>query len=193
MAWMPGSPVELSTENFILRSLRERDITQRYANWWRDPALMAGIPTPYSGHSVERHRQLLRNQYDNKTKFLWGIFDKTSDRLIGVVFLFTNPFHRVANMTTIVADRDYWGRNILIELSNAGMEFIFGILGMDKIGGKAMARNMATVFINKAMGLKVEAVLRKEWRMPDGTRADILQFGILREEWEEIRKQKKAL
>ncbi|MBE9555633.1 MAG: GNAT family N-acetyltransferase [Proteobacteria bacterium] len=190
MVWMPGSPVELLTENFVIRSMREQDITQRYADWWRDPELMAGLSTPYAGHSVERHRQQLRNQYDNKTKFLIGLFDKSTGKLIGVFFVFTNSFHRVANMTTIIGERDYWGKNILLELNGAGMDFLFGILGVDKVGGKAMARNLPTVFINKAMGLKVEAVLRKEWRMPDGTRADLLQFGILREEWEKRRKER---
>lgn len=151
---------------------------------------MAGLSTPYAGHSVERHRQQLRNQYDNKTKFLIGLFDKSTEKLIGVFFVFTSPFHRVANMTTIIGERDYWGKNILLELNGAGMDFLFGILGVDKVGGKAMARNLPTVFINKAMGLKVEAVLRKEWRLPDGTRADILQFGILREEWEKRRKER---
>jgi len=52
-----------------------------------------------------------------------------------------------------------------------------------------MARNMPTVYINKAMGLKVEAVLRKEWRMPDGSRVDLLQFGMLREEWQQRREK----
>lgn len=65
--------------------------------------------------------------------------------------------------------------------------FFFGIVGIDKISGKAMARNMPTVYINKAMGLKVEVVLRKEWRMPDGSRVDLLQFGMLREEWQQRR------
>jgi len=125
MVWMPGSPVDIRTENFVIRSMREQDITQRYADWWRDPELMAGLSTPYAGQPVERHRQELKRRYDNKQKFLLGVFDRSTENLIGVFFVFTNPFHRVANLTTVIGDRDYWGRNILLEISGAGLDFFF--------------------------------------------------------------------
>lgn len=86
-------------------------------------------------------------------------------------------------MSTIVGDRDYWGRNILVELANTALEFIFEEMDAEKITGLAMARNLPTVFINKAMGLKVEAVLRKQGRMPDKGRVDVLSFDLLREDW----------
>lgn len=93
-------------------------------------------------------------------------------------------------MNTVIGDRDYWGQQILLEMVDAVFEFLFETLGAEKLTGKAIARNLPTIFINKAMGFKVEGVLRQEWRYEDGQRMDVISFGILREEWREQRHEK---
>lgn len=183
MHWIPGTPVKLKTEHFVLRSLEPGDITQHYVDWWNDPQVMEGIARPDRKTTVQEQRRRLANFYDNRKNFQWGIFENTENRLIGFVDIICTPYHRTAKMNTVIGERQLWGQNVLLELADAGMTFIFETLGMEKIIGRARARNFATVYINKAMGLSVEAVLRGEWRYPDGRRVDVLAFGLLREDW----------
>ncbi len=189
MNWTPGTPVELHTEHFILRSLESWDIDQRYADWWNDPQVMEGIARPDRNTTVEEQRRRLAKVYDNRKNFQWGIFERKEGRLVGFVDILCTPYHRTARMNTVIGERELWGQNVLMELSEAGMIFIFETLGMAKITGRALARNFATVYINKAMGLSVEAVLRGEWRYQDGKRVDVLAFGLLREDWRARRQQ----
>ena len=181
--WQPGTKVRLVTEHFVLQSLRPEDIDENYVSWWQDPVVMRGLSTKLVRATLQQHRQRVAKQFDDRNNFHWGVFDRAKGRLIGFVTIFFNPRHGVALMNTVIGDRSYWGKTILMELKDAGMPFIFEELGAEKITGQAMARNHATVFINKAMGLEVEGVLRKEWRMEDGTRADVLSFGLLRDDW----------
>ena len=188
MDWTPGTPVELPAGRFLLRSMRREDVTQRYVDWLRDPTVMGGMNTPLADITLDVAGQRVARRYDDATRFEWGIFDRQRDGLlIGFVDLTYKANNRVVAMTTIIGDRDYWGKNILLALADTAMEFIFETLGAEKITGEAMARNHPTVFINKAMGLTVEAVLRGEWRMADGSRADVLVFGMLREDWRAAR------
>jgi len=189
MDWTPGTPVKLSTAHFTLRSLEQGDITQRYVDWWNDPRIKEGVARPSQKTTMDLQRRRLANVYDNRKNFQWGVFDKRNDQLVGFVDILCAPFHRTARMNTVIGERELWGQNVLMELSEAGMIFIFETLGMEKITGRAQARNFATVYINKAMGLSVEAVLRGEWRYEDGRRVDVLAFGLLREDWRARRRQ----
>lgn len=189
MTWQPGTPVELDTEHFVVRSLKPGDITQRYVDWWNDRRIMEGIARPSRETTVEEQCRRLQNFYDNRKNFQWGIFEKPEGRLVGFADILCKPFHRTATMNTVIGERELWGQNVLMEMSEAGMIFIFETLGMEKITGRAQARNFATIYINKAMGLSVEAVLRGEWRHPDGRRVDVLAFGLLREDWRARRQQ----
>lgn len=182
--------MEFSTGRFLVRSLRPEDITQRYVDWWNDPRVMAGIARPTRRMTVEQHRQRVERQFDNRTKFHWGYFDKEKDLLVGFLTIFYTPFHKVAELNTIIGDRDYWGQNILLELYDACFGSIFDTLGSEKLITKVIARNLPMIYLNKAMGFKVEGVLREEWRYEDGQRMDVISFGLLREEWREQRRER---
>lgn len=190
MNWAPGTPVEFSAGRFLVRSLRPADITQQYVDWWNDPRVMAGIARPMGRMTVEQHQQRIERQFNNRTKFHLGYFDRDTGLLFGFLTIFYAPFHRTAELNTVIGDRSYWGKNIILDSCNAGLEFMFETLGAEKLTGKAIARNLPTIFVNKSLGFKVEGVLRQEWRYEDGQRMDVLSFGLLREEWREQRREK---
>lgn len=192
MDWTPGDPVELRAGRFLLRSMRPQDVTQRYVNWFGDPKVMGGMNTPLAAITLDVARQRIARRYDNATRFECGIFDRQrGDLLIGFIDLTYMIHNRVAAMTTIIGDRDYWGKNILLAVAETWMEFVFETLGAEKITAEAASRNLPIIFVGKAMGMTVEAVLRKEWRMAGRGRADVLLFGLLREDWRAGRSVKK--
>lgn len=183
MNWVPGTPVEFSAGRFLVRSLRPADITQRYVDWWSDPRIMAGIARPLRRMSVEQHRQRVERQFDDHNSFHLGYFDRQNGLLVGFLTVFYKRYHRVAELNTVIGDRDYWGKNVILGSCEPAFEFIFDTLGAEKISGQAVAKNLSTIFVNKSLGFKVEGVLRKEWRYEDGQRVDVIQFGMLPEDW----------
>ena len=192
MAWKPGEPLELETENYIVRSMTAQDITEDYTAWWNDDELMEGLARPRAPMSRAQHQRRVANQFDNRKRFHLGIYDRNLSLLLGFITIFANPFHRTASTNVIIGNRAYWGRNIVLEVRGEVIRFIFEELRMDKISGKPMVRNASSVFNYKAQGFVTEGILRKEWRYEDGRRMDVAVFGLMREEWEARVREGKA-
>ncbi len=183
MDWTPGSPVELTTGEYILKSIAPSDIDERYVGWWRDGQVMAGLPSPVSRLSLEQHRKRIANQFNNRNKFHLIIIDRENDLRIGFVAILIAPLHGVASVNIVVGDKSYWGRNILPAIGDALKEFIFETLDAAKISAHVVARNLPMVRSCKAVNLTVEGILKDEWRLANGKRADLLVFGLLRKDW----------
>lgn len=192
MGWTPGLPVSLTTSEYILRSITEAEVDERYMDWWRNGQVMAAFPNPFANLSLEQHRQRIARQFDNRTKFHLVIVDRENDLRIGFVAVILIPLHGVASVNFVVGDRDYWGRNLLPATSDVLKEFIFETLGAVKISAHVVARNLPMIHSCKAVGLTVEGILKEEWRLADGKRADILVFGLLRKDWRITREESKT-
>lgn len=189
MGWTPGSPVELSTSEYILKSIAESDIDERYVSWWRDAAVMAGLPSPVSTLNLEQHRKRIANQFDNRKRFHLSIIERETDLRIGFLAIILVPFHGVASVNIVVGDKSFWGRNVLPAVAEALKEFIFETLGAAKISAHVVARNLPMIRGCKAVNLTVEGILKEEWRLADGTRADVLVFGLLGKDWRKTREE----
>lgn len=189
MGWTPGSPVELETDNYLIRSMRREDITDRYVEWWTDPEIWRGTPWPLRELSKSQHVKRLSKQFDNRMNFQLGVFDRRNDLLAGFFAWFLRPNQRWAHTNVIIGEPDYWGRRIVIEAGAAIFDFAFAHWDMDRMMIEAMARNMPTIYNLKRLGFTYEGILREEWRYPDGKRVDVCVFGLLKEEWLARREQ----
>jgi RimJ/RimL family protein N-acetyltransferase len=82
------------------------------------------------------------------------------------------------------------GRNVVLETRHKVLDFAFYRLRCHKVYGTVMARNVPAIFNYKALGFRCEGVLKDHDISMLGERTDILMFGMLRSEWDEIREEK---
>lgn len=183
MNWTAGSPVELETENYSIRSMRPEDITDRYVGWWTDRKIWGGTPWPLRDLTREQHLNRLARRYDNKSDFQLGVFDGESGLLAGFFEISLRPNQRWYSVNVIIGEPDYWGRRIVVEAGAAILDFGFAHLDVDRVMVEAMARNIPTIYNLKNLGFLYEGVLREEWRYTDGKRVDVCAFGLLKDEW----------
>jgi len=183
-----GRPVRLETERLVLRSLTPADASQRWVEWSADESVMDPFNRPVLHLTVaEVGRAVAR--YDDDTTFAVGIFDKASGLHIGIFFIGVNHRDRLGNFAVMIGDHDFWGRNVVNEARAALLDHFFAERGVDKISGTPLARNFPAVFNYKAQGWRLEGVLRKHRCRPStGERRDLCQFGMLREDWEALKK-----
>ncbi|MEE9139345.1 MAG: GNAT family N-acetyltransferase [Alphaproteobacteria bacterium] len=179
--WKPGRPVRLETERFLVRSLTPADVTDRYVGWFHDPKVMDYVAMP---RGLTR-KQLVKyvESFDNVSRFNLGIFTKETGLLIGYYTAECSPTSKVATLTVVIGDRDYWGKRAAVRGAAVVMDFLFETLGAHKLVGRVYSGNRSAIALNKLGGLREEGVLREhEWVPPDGWR-DIVLMGLLREEW----------
>ena len=94
--------------------------------------------------------------------------------------------HEHASMAYAVA-KEHWGQGLVPEAANAMLEWGFRDLGLFKIFAGAEGPNTQSQRVMEKLGMIREAFLRSHSIARDG-RTDQVQYGILRDEWEEIRK-----
>ncbi|MBV8111751.1 MAG: GNAT family N-acetyltransferase [Hyphomicrobiales bacterium] len=60
----------------------------------------------------------------------------------------------------------------------------FGPLGADRVSLDCFARNARAQRVYQKLGFTRDGLLRKAYRLPDGTRTDLVLMALLKSEWE---------
>lgn len=182
MTWQPGEPLTLETERFIVRSTTIYDVTDAMVAWMADPEVMITLNSPGREMTVAQLKRQVK-RYDNKRGFHLTVFDRASHEAIGFYTVNCKPWHRTAETAVVIGNRDYWGRNVVIETRSAILDFLFDTMELHKVTGLPFARNFPSVFNYKALGFRCEGVFREHLRSVEGGRLDQCLFGLLRDEW----------
>lgn len=177
-----GKPVRLDTERFHLRSLHSSDATARYAAWLNDPEVTRFLQVRFSGlQGVATIRDYI-DGHDNVNRFLLGIFDREKDLHIGNYSLRLRRVHLTGNQGTMIGDKDYWGKGVVLETRAALLDFCFDDLGLDKVNGAVLSRNGPALYNYRRQGWVVEGI-RKAQFICDDERVDCVQFSMFRDHW----------
>lgn len=184
--WHPGVQVEIETDRFLVRSLTKADATPVYVSWWNDAELQASLEFPPRGWG-RQHAERHIGRFDNRTRFHLGIFPKGATLPIGFITIFCEGDER-ARTNILIGDKDYWGKRVVIEVRARVMDFLFDELGIVKVCGIVDGRNIPSIFNYKALGFTCEGILRQHKVGLDGSRHDQLWFGLMKEDWQKMRK-----
>lgn len=180
----PASPpIRLETENYVVRSMLHSDVNEDYRDWTHDQEIMAGVNSSPTSMTLEDMHKYV-DRFDNRNSFHFGIFDKHADnRLIGFYVIYRDRRHNLAQTNVVIGNKDYWGKQVVLETRSAVLDFLFDVVKVGKIWGNPMVRNIRSVFNYKAQGFVAEGVLRRHRIDPDGNRVDQVMFGLLPEDW----------
>jgi len=191
--WITGMPARLETERFIVRSMGPNDVTANYMKWIADPELMRNLNTlPFKQTPAEEAQRL--KSYDNSSNFQFGAFVKPDNELIGFFQVRIDRRHKLAEVSVVIGNRDWWGRDAVLEARGAILDFLFDRLKLEKIWGMPQARNFAAIANYRKQGFRLEGVLRghNESAYEKGKRLDFAVFSLLRPEWQARRDKAKA-
>ncbi|MEO8559322.1 MAG: GNAT family protein [Rhodospirillales bacterium] len=191
--WITGMPARLETERFIVRSMGPNDATDNYMKWIADPELMRNLNTqPMAKTRDEEIRRL--KSYDNSSNFQFGVFVKPDNILIGFFQVRIDKAHKLAEVSVVIGNRDWWGRDVVLEARGAIIDFLFDRLKLEKIWGMPQARNFAAIANYRKQGFRLEGVLRghNEYVYDRSKRLDFVVFSILKPEWHARRTKEQA-
>ena len=122
MTWRPGDLVHLTTERFVVRSAEREDVTDAFLGWLADPDVMVGLNLPRKRFSRPQAVRFVLS-HDNQTQFFLVIVCRGDDRPIGFFVVTVDPKHGCAETSVVVGDRDYWGKNVVIETAHGDSRF----------------------------------------------------------------------
>ena len=179
--------MQINGRSFYLRSLIKKDINKEYLSWLKDSEVNQFLEVRFSPPTMKQALERLR-KYDNKKNFFFGIFDKQNDKFIGTMSLCVNLIHKTGYHGYLIGEKNYWGKNAAISSLALLLDFAFKKLCLHKIYGQTYINNVVSIFNFKKLGFYQEGRLR-EHAVLQSKPADILIFGILKNEW--LKKRKK--
>lgn len=183
--------VRLESPRLILRRYEMSDAPAMHENWATDSQTtkyLSWKPHESLSATVEYISGII-TLYDNPKNYIWVIEYKDENTVIGSI-----DFHAISDRDERVElgycmGSRWWNRGLMTETVRTVIDFAFGSLGAHKIAASYEEDNVASGKVMMKNKMIYEGRLRSHFRRKDGTYADVLYYGILRDEWEKLRQQ----
>jgi ribosomal-protein-alanine N-acetyltransferase len=173
--------VELRTDRFLLRSLRESDVSQSYVGWLNDPEVNRYLEVRFKNQTLDSVRAYVAS-HDGDRSFLLGIFAESGARHLGNYSLVVEPEHARATLGVMIGDREWWGEGVVLETRGAILDLCFDRLDVEKVSGACYATNRAAIYNYQRQGWRADGV-RKAHAISEGRRVDVIPFAMFRADW----------
>lgn len=171
----------IETERLLLKLYTEEDAEGLYA-YAKNPEV--GPPAGWKPHeSVEESRTIIREMF--MVSGAWAIFWKETGQLIGTIALENDRFRPDARSREMgySLSRDFWGRGIITEAAKAVIKYGFDVMGLDQISICTGPVNYRSQAVIRKCGFTYEGIIRRAYKIFDGSFRDSLCFSMTREEY----------
>ena len=124
----------------------------------------------------------IREGFDAKRLFQWGISDLGSGRVVGTCTIWrVDRTHRRAEIGFALGRR-HWGKGFAAEAVGALITFAFEQLNLHRLEADVDPRNDRSLRLLERQGFKREGYLRERYHV-DGEIQDAIVLGLLRSDW----------
>lgn len=172
--FIEGKEIALIAKNSALVSL--------YCKWIDDPICRKYAPFIIP-RTVEDIKKFLEPQMGVKKLIEFDIYHRVERKVIGFIAIKDiNWFHRRAEISYMIGERSYWGRDLATEAVILMLNYAFKELNLHKIYGIVLVPNIASIRIFEKLGFGLEGTLREECYI-DGKYHDMKRYGLLKAEW----------
>jgi ribosomal-protein-alanine N-acetyltransferase len=183
----PEQPT-LKTGRLVLRPLGPADAAtvERLAGEKDVASTTRLLPHPYPPGMAEQWIGMLPALYQRAEMINWGIA-LVDGLLLGSIRLTLNPVDNHAEMGYWVG-KPYWNNGYCTEAARAVVAHGFDKLDLERIYANYMARNPASGRVLMKLGMQQEGLLRRH-RRKFGRYEDLVVCGILRSEWQKLKRE----
>lgn len=173
----------LTGKNIYLRALNKEDALGEYVNWFNDAEVCK-----YNSHHIFPYTKEKAAEYiifvnsSNKNLVL-AIIDKQNNKHIGNISLQNICYMaNSAEFAIIVGNKDSWGKGYSKEASKLIINHGFLELNLNRIYCGTSIENVPMQKLALYLGMKEEGK-RRQAIYKNGKYLDIIEYGILREEY----------
>lgn len=143
------------------------------------------IDTP---EDLKDYVQTAVDNYYHKTAMPFIIFDKEKNAYAGCTrYMNIDTVNSVVEIGATWIGRAFQGSGLNSNMKFLMLQYAFEDLKFDKVAFRADERNMASRKAIEKLGATFEGLLRKNILMLDGFKRNTACYGILKEEWPEIK------
>ena len=174
----------LQTERVYLRPLVEADCEGGYVGWFNDEEVCRGNSHHVFAYSVQSALEYVRFANQTKDNLILAIVLQDGDKHIGNVALQNiHPVYRSAEFTIVIGDKAAWGKGYGHDAARLICQHGFETMNLKRIACGTFADNVAMQKLAAYLGMKEEG-RRRQAAFKNGRYIDVIEYGVLREEFE---------
>lgn len=168
---------EIATPRFVLRDLRQEDITPHYLEWFVDPAAQKHIAAAAHTQTLAQLRAYLAERTGRRDVLFLGIFDKATGLHIGnVKYEPVDAANGYAVMGILIGDPGSRGKGVAGEVVAASARWLQAHEGIREIVLGVHRDNAAAIQAYERVGFVIEGTPRIKvtddaftmvWRLED--------------------------
>ena len=170
-------------KNIYLRALSEQDACNNYKHWFNDEEVCRGNSHHRFPENEESLKKYIVESNSEITRIVFAIIEKNEEIHMGNVSLQNiNYFNRSAEFAVIIGEKEYWGKGYGKEATALIINHGFNALNLNRIYCGTYNNNVGMQKIALSLVFKQEG-LRREADYKDGKYIDIIEYGLLKNEW----------
>lgn len=173
----------LRGSRIVLRPLTADDADGRYPQWLNDPEVCAGNSHFVQPYSRDQARAFIAQSQDPLRDLVLAVVVTEGMVHIGNVSLSRiHAIYRRAEFSILIGERSHWGAGYGEEAGELLFRHGFTAMNLHRIECGTFGHNVAMQRLAASLGMKQEGV-RRQAAFKDGTYVDVLEFGVLRDEF----------
>ena len=152
----------IETDRLILRRFRSEDAEDMYANWASDPEVTRFLTWP-THSDVDVSKAVLADwipKYKDGGFFNWAMEYKDTGKVIGNISVVRLIESIDAAEMGYCMSQAYWGQGLMPEALRAVMDYLFDVVGLNRVAACHDANNPKSGRVMEKAGMKLEGVLR---------------------------------
>lgn len=161
-----------------LRPLTAGDLN--YHRWFNDTEV-----TAHNSHGIyPMTRQDCIDYIQNTKDYAMAIIAPDGLHIGNIALQNINNTYRSADLSIIIGEKDYWGKGYGKAACELMLEHAFNAMNLRRVAIGTFATNYGMLALATSLGFRDEGIRRKAaWK--NGKYIDIVEFGLLREEWQD--------
>jgi RimJ/RimL family protein N-acetyltransferase len=170
------------SKNYFLRPLVTEDLDGPYPTWFEDQDVCC-----YNSHGKffkpRSYFEAYLNQLDREDRVVLAICHVVDGHIGNVSLQDISLINRTAEFAILLGDKRHWGRGVGSLAGKMLISHGFKKLNLERIHCGTAATNIGMQKLAKSLGMVLEGT-RRQHLFLDGARVDMLEYGILRHEFE---------
>lgn len=179
--------VEITTERLYLKKIEKCDALQMFTNFASDDRVSQYMSWKSfkTVQDVENWIDDWQEEYKKDDTYYWGIFLKSSNELIGTIYLLTEGSIAKVGSLSYCLGYNYWGNGYTCEAVKAIIDFAFNKIGYNRIEAYHAKSNTQSSRVMQKAGMRLEGTLRQRCKTFNGFE-DCIYYSVLREEYNKL-------
>jgi len=173
----------LNGKRIYLRQLRDEDAQGCYPAWFNDNGICRGNSHHIFPYSNEDALDYIKFSRQTKDDLILAIVTIKGDQHIGNIALqHIHPIYRSADLSIVIGEMTYWGKGYGTEAARLICDHAFLAMNLNRISCQTFENNHGMRKMATALGMKEEG-LRRQAAFKEGKYIDVIEYGIIRDEY----------